>query len=274
MKIYSWNINGIRAWLKKPEAQAFLKSGEADVLCLQEIKIADEARKKEFSVNLAGESFFNELGYTEYWNSAERPGYSGTLTLVKNDLAIGLPSIKNGLGVNKFDTEGRTQTLEFKDFYLINNYFPNSNHELSRLDYKIEYNKKLHKLVKKLDLPAGRYGKKKPVIITGDFNVAHNEIDLARPKDNHGNPGFTKEEREWMTVFLNDGMIDTFRNFHPETIRYSWWSYRAMARERNIGWRIDYFVVSKKFIKKIKKAEIHDDIWGSDHCPISIEIGK
>ena len=265
MKIYSWNINGIRAWLKKPEVLVFLASGQADVLCVQEVKISDEARAKEFPINLAGENFFTELGYQEYWNSAERPGYSGTLTLIKKDLALGEPSYKKGLGIEKFDKEGRTQTLEFKDFYLINNYFPNSNHELSRLDYKIEYNKALHKLVKKLE-------KTKPVIITGDFNVAHNEIDLARPKDNVNNAGFTKEEREWMTSFLNDGMVDTFRNFHPETVRYSWWAYRSFARERNIGWRIDYFVVSKALIKKIKKAEIHDDITGSDHCPVSIEI--
>ena len=265
MKIYSWNINGIRAWLKKPEAQAFLKSGEADVLCMQEVKIADEARAKEFPNNLAGENFFTELGYTEYWNSAERHGYSGTLTLIKKDLATGLPSVKKGVGDKKFDVEGRTQTLEFKDFYLINNYFPNSNHELSRLDFKVEYNQNLHKLVKK-------YEKKKPVIITGDFNVAHEEIDLARPKDNIGNAGFTQEERDWMTVFLNDGMVDIFRNFYPDKIKYSWWSYRSFAREKNIGWRIDYFVVSKKLIKKLKKAEIHDGIMGSDHCPVSIEI--
>lgn len=265
MKIYSWNINGIRAWLKKEEAQKFLKSKKADILCLQEIKIAGEARKIEFPANLKEETFFNELGYTEYWNSAERPGYSGTLTLIKNNLEAGLPNYKKTLGVEKFDEEGRTQVLEFKKFYLINNYFPNSNHELSRLVFKIEYNQNLHKLVKKLE-------KKKPVIITGDFNVAHQEIDLARPKDNIGNPGFTQEERDWMTGILNDGMIDTFRHFYPEKVKYSWWSYRALARERNIGWRLDYFVVSKNFIKKIKKAEIHDDIFGSDHCPVSIEI--
>ena len=265
MKIYSWNINGIRAWLKKPEAQAFLKSGEADVLCLQEVKIADEARKKEFPINLAGENFFNEMGYTEYWNSAERPGYSGTLTLIKTDLAIPILSYNKGVGDKQFDIEGRTQILEFKDFYLINNYFPNSQHGLLRLDYKIEYNQKLQKLIKKLE-------KKKPVITTGDFNVAHQEIDLARPKDNYGNPGFTKQERDWMTTFLNDNMVDTFRHFYPDKIKYSWWAYRSMARERNVGWRLDYFTVSKKFIKKIKKAEIHDEIWGSDHCPVSIEI--
>ncbi|MCK4918743.1 MAG: exodeoxyribonuclease III [Candidatus Pacebacteria bacterium] len=265
MKIYSWNINGIRAWLKKPESQVFLKSGKADILCLQEVKISEESRAKEFPINLAGESFFNELGYMEYWNSAQRPGYSGTLTLIKKHLVPLLLSHKNGMGIGKFDVEGRMQTLEFKDFYLINNYFPNSNHELSRLDYKIEYNQALHKLVKKLE-------KKKPVIITGDLNVAHNEIDLARPKDNVGNSGFTKEEREWIDEFLKAGFVDTFRDLHPEKVQYSWWSYRAMVRERNIGWRIDYFVVSKKLMKKIKKAEIHDEITGSDHCPISIEI--
>lgn len=265
MHIYSWNINGIRAWLKKEEAQDFLKSKKADILCLQEVKISDEARAKEFPADLSGETFFSKMGYQEYWNSAERPGYSGTLTLIKKDLALGAPSYKKGLGVEKFDKEGRTQTLEFKDFYLINNYFPNSNHELSRLDFKIEYNQSLHKLVKKLE-------KKKPVIITGDFNVAHQEVDLARPKDNEGNAGFTKEERNWMSDFLDDNLCDVFRNFYPEKIKYSWWSYRATARERNVGWRLDYFVVSKKFMKKIKKTEIHNDIFGSDHCPVSIEI--
>ncbi|MBU1046856.1 exodeoxyribonuclease III [Patescibacteria group bacterium] len=258
MKIYSWNINGIRAWLKKPEIRDFLVGESPDVLCLQEIKICKDARGKE---NID----FSEYGYKEYWNSADRPGYSGTLILIKEDLVVGVLSNKNGLGVEKFDIEGRTQTLEFKNFYLINNYFPNSNHELSRLDYKIEYNQALQKLAKKLE-------KTKPVIITGDFNVAHNEIDLARPKDNIGNAGFTFEERKWIDNFLEDGMIDTFRELHPETIRYTWWAYRSFARERNIGWRIDYFVVSKKLFKKIKKAEIHDDIIGSDHCPISIEI--
>ncbi len=258
MKIYSWNINGIRAWLKKPESKDFLIGKFPDILCLQEIKIAKEAREKE-NVN------FTDYGYKEYWNSADRPGYSGTLILVKKELATKVLSKKNGLGIKKFDTEGRTQTLEFKDFYLINNYFPNSNHELSRLDYKIEYNKALQKQVKKLE-------KKKPVIITGDFNVAHNEIDLARPKDNVGNPGFTFEERKWIDNLLEKDMIDTFRALHPQTQRFSWWSYRSMVREKNIGWRIDYFVVSKKLIKKIKKAEIHTEIYGSDHCPLSIEI--
>ncbi|MCK5021780.1 MAG: exodeoxyribonuclease III [Candidatus Pacebacteria bacterium] len=265
MKIYSWNINGIRAWLKKPEVKNFLKKEFPDILCLQEVKISKEARNKEFPLTLSGENIFSEFGYIEYWNSAQRPGYSGTLILVKKELEKKVLIHKNGLGDEKFDKEGRTQILEFKDFYLINNYFPNSNHELSRLNYKIEYNQKIHKLTKKLE-------KKKSVIITGDFNVAHNEIDLARPKDNIGNAGFTFEERKWISNFLEDNMIDTFRELHPETIRYSWWSYRGMVRERNIGWRLDYFVVSKKLMKKIKKAEIHDDIFGSDHCPISIEI--
>jgi len=265
MKIYSWNINGIRAWLKKPEAQAFLKSGEADVLCLQEVKIAEDTRLKEFPENLNQETFFTELGYSEYWNSAKRPGYSGTLTLIKTDLVLGVLNYKSGLNIEKFDIEGRTQTLEFKDFFLINNYFPNSNNELSRLDYKTEYNQVLQKYLKKLE-------KKKPVMVTGDFNVAHTEIDLARPKPNKGKAGFTQEERIEMDNLLKANKLDIFRELNPDKVQYTWWSYRAMARERNVGWRIDYFVVSQILKNKIKEAQIHDDITGSDHCPISIDI--
>jgi len=264
MRLLSWNVNGIRAVIRKGFFD-FLKKEKPAVLCLQEIKISEEARKKEFPQTLNGEHFLTEYGYSEYWNSAKRPGYSGTLILVKKELAEKVLSYKKGLGIKKFDKEGRTQTIEFKNFYLVNNYFPNSNQELSRLDYKIEYNQKLHKYLKKLE-------KKKSVIVTGDFNVAHNEIDLAHPKDNIGNPGFTKEERGWMSDFLDDNFVDTFRKLHPKTMKYSWWSYRMMARERNIGWRLDYFIVSKKFQNKIQKSEIHDEIMGSDHCPVSVDI--
>ena len=171
------------------------------------------------------------------------------------------------MGVEKFDKEGRTQTLEFDKFYLVNTYFPNANHELSRLKFKIDFNSALLKYLKKLE-------KLKPVIITGDFNVAHEEIDLARPKDNVGNPGFTDEERQWMTKFLENGFIDTFRHQHPENQEYTWWSYRFNARVKNIGWRIDYFCASAKFIKNIKNAHILNKVMGSDHCPIVIELKK
>ena len=242
--------------LKKPDFADFLKKESPDVLLLQEIKISKEARQKE-NVDLT------EFGYTEYWNSATRPGYSGTLALIKSG-EVEPPQIQ-GLGIEKFDEEGRIQTLEFLNFFLINAYFPNSNHELSRLNYKLEFNRALHKYIKKLD-------KKKPVIIGGDFNVAHQEIDIARPKDNIGHAGFTKEERAWMTEFLNSDFEDAFRVFYPDKIRYSWWSYRALVREKNIGWRLDYFCVSKRLLPKIKSVQIHNQILGSDHCPVSLEI--
>lgn len=269
MKIISWNINGIRAVLKKGFLD-FLKNEQPDILCLQEIKIGEAMILKEgFQEDYrkdTGESS-NKLvfpGYQVFWNSAERPGYSGTAVLVKNDLVDKL-SVENGMGESEFDVEGRTQIIETDKFYLLNNYYPNANHELSRLGYKMDFNKSLLKKVKELE-------KKKPVIVTGDYNVAHHEIDLARPKDNVGNPGFTNEEREAMDKFIEAGFVDTFRYFHPEEIKYTWWSYRARVREKNIGWRIDYFCVSANFIKKIKKAFILNDIMGSDHCPVGIDL--
>lgn len=254
MKIISWNVNGIRAAVNKGMA-GFLKSQQPDVLCLQEIKISDAARLKVE---------FDFAGYQEFWNSAQRPGYSGTAILVREGAAKSI-SVKNGFDSPKFDIEGRVQTVEFKDFYLINTYFPNSNHELTRLGYKLEFNDALFKYVKKLE-------KKKPIIITGDFNVAHQEIDLARPKDNEGNAGFTRVERDWMAKFLKAGFIDTFRELNGQKVQYSWWSFRAGARERNIGWRIDYFCTSVKLKKNLKKAYILDKIKGSDHAPVGIEL--
>ncbi|MCK5416813.1 exodeoxyribonuclease III [Candidatus Parcubacteria bacterium] len=263
MKILSWNINGIRAVIKKGFLD-FLEKEKPDVLCLQEIKIGDIMRAKEgFDENTF-------LGYKTFWNSAKRPGYSGTATLIKNKIYDSIISpqsnqTKNGLDVIDFDIEGRTQIIEFKDFYLVNNYYPNANGELSRLPYKLKFNEILLKKAKKLE-------KKKPIIITGDYNVAHNEIDLARPKANIGSPGFTYEEREAMTKFLNSGFIDTFRHFHPQERKYSWWSYRAAARTRNVGWRLDYFCVSDDIINNIEKAFILNKALGSDHCPVGIKI--
>jgi exodeoxyribonuclease III len=254
MKIISWNVNGVRAVAKKG-FKDFLRTQKPDILCLQEIKISDSAR-------LLTE--FDFAGYTEYWNSAQRPGYSGTVILVREGL-LGIKKVKNGLGIAEFDREGRVQVLESEKFWLLNVYFPNSNHELSRLDYKLEFNDALLKYVKKLE-------KTKPVIITGDFNVAHEEIDLARPKENVGNPGFTAEERAWMTKFIKAGFIDTFREQNGKKIQYSWWSFRMNARARNIGWRIDYFCVSAKLVRSLKKAYILDKIMGSDHAPIGLEL--
>jgi len=254
MKIISWNVNGIRAVVKHGLAD-FLKSQKPDILCLQEVKISDATRLQ---------TEFDFVGYTEYWHSAERPGYSGTAILVRAGLTA-VKSVKSGFGLTKFDKEGRLQTLESEKFFLLNVYFPNSNHELSRLDYKLEFNEALLKYVKKLE-------RLKPVIITGDFNVAHEAIDLARPQENVGSAGFTPAERAWLTKFLKAGFIDTFRAKNGRKIQYSWWSFRMRARERNIGWRIDYFCVSAKLVRMVKKAYILDKITGSDHAPIGLEL--
>lgn len=254
MKIISWNINGIRAIAKKGLAD-FLVSERPDILCLQEIKISEQARLM---------TEFDFKGYREYWHSAKRPGYSGTAILVRDDLRMN-EKVKNGLGLSEFDDEGRVQTLENKDFYLVNIYFPNANAVLSRLDYKLAFNDALLKYLKNLE-------KTKPVIITGDYNVAHQEIDLARPKENVGSPGFTPRERAWMDKFIAAGFIDTFRELNGNKIQYSWWSYRGGARFRNVGWRIDYFCISAKLKKRLKKAYILDKIMGSDHAPVGLEI--
>lgn len=256
MKIISWNINGIRAVAKKGFA-SFLKAAKPDIVCLQEIKISEAAR-------LSTE--FDFIGYTEYWYSAVRPGYSGTAILVREGLK-GIKGVENGLGIPKFDQEGRVQTLDASKFFLLNIYFPNANRELSRLSYRLEFNEALWKYIKKLE-------KIKPVIVTGDFNVAHEEIDLARPAENVGNAGFTAEERAWMTKFLKSGFIDTYRELNGRKIQYSWWTFRANARARNVGWRIDYFCASAKLKKSLKKAYILDKIMGSDHAPIGLDLSE
>lgn len=254
MKLMSWNVNGIRAITKKGFSD-FLVRTKPDIIGLQEIKISETTRLQ---------TEFDFAGYDEYWNSAKRPGYSGTAVLVKSGLS-GIIQVTAGLGDDKFDDEGRVQTVETEDFFLLNVYFPNANAELSRLGYKLEFNQALLAYAKKLE-------KKKPVIVTGDFNVAHQEIDLARPKENIGSPGFTPEERESMNKFLADGFVDTFRYLNGDKIKYSWWSFRSAARERNIGWRIDYFCVSYKLKGKLKKADILDKELGSDHAPVCLEL--
>ncbi|MFA5247754.1 MAG: exodeoxyribonuclease III [Patescibacteria group bacterium] len=251
MKIISWNVNGIRAVIKKGFVK-FLQTEKPDVLCLQEIKISDSARNQEV---------FDFSGYQEFWHSAERPGYSGTMMLVKDGVKV--------FGEEKFpdDSEGRVQVLEFSKFYLVNVYFPNSNHELLRLDFKLKFNNRLQKFLKKLE-------EVKPIIICGDFNVAHEPIDLFHPKENEGSAGYTLEERTWMTKFLKAGFVDTFREMYPKKVQYSWWSYRMGARQRNIGWRIDYFCVSAKIVTNISRSFIMNQIFGSDHCPVGIELKK
>jgi exodeoxyribonuclease-3 len=252
-KLLSWNVNGIRAAVGHG-FEAFLKAAKPDILCLQEIKLDDVKRE---------EAKFDFTAYEEYWYPAQRKGYSGTAVLLKEGLKP--LSQKRGLGVAKFDDEGRVLTLEFAKFFLVNTYFPNSQPELQRLQFKQEFDAAWLKHIKKLE-------KTKPVVVCGDFNVAHEEIDIARPRDNEGTSGFTKEERGWFGKFIAGGLIDTWRHAHPTKVQYSWWTYRFGARSRNVGWRIDYWLVSAKLIKHVKKAFILDKIKGSDHCPVGIEL--
>ena len=248
MKLISWNVNGIRACLNKGFSD-FFKEVNADIFCLQETKCQPEQINLEFE------------GYTSYWNSAERKGYSGTAIFTKKQPV----NVAYGIGIVEHDKEGRIITLEFENFYLVTNYTPNAKRELERLDYRMVWEDEIRKYLLELN-------KKKPVIMCGDLNVAHEEIDLKNPKTNKGNAGFTNEEREKMTELLNAGFIDSYRYLYPEKIEYSWWSYMGHAREKNVGWRIDYFIVSNDFRENIKDATIYTEILGSDHCPVGLEI--
>ena len=248
MKLISWNVNGIRACLNKGFSD-FFKEVNADIFCLQETKCQPEQINLEFE------------GYTSYWNSAERKGYSGTAIFTKKQPV----NVTYGIGIEEHDKEGRIITLEFENFYLVTNYTPNAKRELERLDYRMVWEDEIRKYLLELK-------KKKPVIMCGDLNVAHEEIDLKNPKTNKGNAGFTYEEREKMTELLNAGFIDSYRYLYPEKIEYSWWSYMGHAREKNVGWRIDYFIVSNDFRENIKDATIYTEILGSDHCPVGLEI--
>ena len=248
MKLISWNVNGIRACLNKGFSD-FFKEVNADIFCLQETKCQPEQINLEFE------------GYTSYWNSAERKGYSGTAIFTKKQPV----NVTYGIGIEEHDKEGRIITLEFENFYLVTNYTPNAKRELERLDYRMVWEDEIRKYLLELN-------KKKPVIMCGDLNVAHEEIDLKNPKTNKGNAGFTNDEREKMTELLNAGFIDSYRYLYPEKIEYSWWSYMGHAREKNVGWRIDYFIVSNDFRENIKDATIYTEILGSDHCPVGLEI--
>lgn len=248
MKLISWNVNGIRACLNKGFSD-FFKEVNADIFCLQETKCQPEQINLEFE------------GYTSYWNSAERKGYSGTAIFTKKQPV----NVTYGIGIEEHDKEGRIITLEFENFYLVTNYTPNAKRELERLDYRMVWEDEIRKYLLELN-------KKKPVIMCGDLNVAHEEIDLKNPKTNKGNAGFTNEEREKMTELLNAGFIDSYRYLYPEKIEYSWWSYMGHAREKNVGWRIDYFIVANDFRENIKDATIYTEILGSDHCPVGLEI--
>ena len=248
MKLISWNVNGIRACLNKGFLD-FFNSENADIFCLQETKCQEGQVELEID------------GYTSYWNSAEKKGYSGTAVFTKNRPL----KVTYGIGKEEHDKEGRIITLEFEKFYLVTNYTPNAKRELERLDYRMIWEDEIRKYLLKLN-------KTKPVIMCGDLNVAHEEIDLKNPKTNRGNAGFTDEERGKMTELLNAGFVDSFRYLYPEKQEYSWWSYMGHAREKNIGWRIDYFITSKDIEKNIKEAKIYTQILGSDHCPIGLEI--
>lgn len=249
MKLVSWNVNGIRAALKKGMVES-LQSLDADIICLQEVRALPE----QVDLTLPG--------YALHWHPAEKKGYSGTLTASRRDFV----DLARGMGIAKHDTEGRLMTAELEDFYLVNVYTPNAQHGLTRLDYRTrEWDLDFRKHVKKLE-------KKKPVVFCGDLNVAHEEIDLANPKSNRNNAGFTDEERATFDALLKAGFIDTFRHFCQEGGRYTWWSNFGGARARNVGWRIDYFCVSKSLAPRLSAAEIHPHIMGSDHCPISLVL--
>lgn len=249
MKLVSWNVNGIRACLNKG-FDGFFKNVNADIFCIQETKC------QEGQVDLKYE------GYESFWNSAEKKGYSGTAVFTK----IKPISVKYGIGIEEHDKEGRVITLEFDKFYMVDIYTPNSKRELERLDYRQIWEDEIRKYL--LDL-----NETKPVIMCGDLNVAHKEIDLKNPKTNTHNAGFTIEERNKMTELLDSGFVDTFRYLYPDKEdAYSWWSYMRKAREKNVGWRIDYFIVSESIKNKIKQANIYSEIMGSDHCPIGLEI--
>ncbi len=249
MKAVSWNVNGLRAVMGKGFEDIF-KSLDADIFCLQETKLQE------------GQIDFQPEGYSGYWNYAEKKGYSGTAVFSKKEP----DNVVYGMGVDEHDHEGRLITLEFKDHYFLTCYTPNSQDGLKRLDYRMRWEDDFLRYIKGLD-------SSKAVIFCGDLNVAHQEIDLKNPKTNHKNAGFTDEERAKMTTLLSSGFTDTWRYFYPDRAEvYSWWSYRFHAREKNAGWRIDYFIVSDRLRESLKSAEIYTDIYGSDHCPVGIKI--
>lgn len=251
MKLVSWNVNGIRAALTKG-FEDFFYSVDADVFCVQETKMQE------------GQVEIYLKGYTQYWNSAIKKGYSGTAVFIKDSITP--ISVTKGIGIEEHDMEGRVITTEFEKFYLVNVYTPNAKRELERLDYRMIWEDEFRKHLNKLD-------KVKPVIICGDLNVAHKEIDLKNPASNTHNAGFTIEERTKMTELLNSGFVDSFRYLYPDKKdSYTWWSYMHNAREKNIGWRIDYFILSDRLKEKITETKIHEDIFGSDHCPVELKI--
>ena len=248
MKFISWNVNGLRACVGKDFEQSF-RQLDADFFCLQETKMQEGQLDLQFE------------GYTSYWNYAEKKGYSGTAIYTRHKPL----SVTYGIGIDEHDHEGRVITLEMEDFYLVTVYTPNSQDGLRRLDYRMKWETDFLAYLKRLD-------SQKPVIVCGDLNVAHQEIDLKNPKTNRRNAGFTDEEREKMSILLDNGFTDTFRFLHPEEVTYSWWSYRFKAREKNAGWRIDYFLISDRLRPQLTGATIHTEIFGSDHCPVELNL--
>ena len=250
MKLISWNVNGLRACVQKGFLD-FFQEADADIFCIQESKL----QEGQISLDLPG--------YYQYWNYAQKKGYSGTAIFTKQEPL----TVTYGIGIPEHDTEGRVITLEFPEFYMVTCYTPNSQNELARLPYRMQWKDAFRGYLLSLDA-------KKPVILCGDLNVAHQEIDLKNPKTNRQNAGFTDEERSKMTELLESGFTDTFRHFYPDQENiYSWWSYRFKAREKNAGWRIDYFITSKRLDEKLTDAKIHTDIFGSDHCPVELTLG-
>ena len=248
MKFISWNVNGLRACVGKDFEQSF-RQLDADFFCLQETKMQEGQLDLQFE------------GYTSYWNYAEKKGYSGTAIYTRHKPL----SVTYGIGIDEHDHEGRVITLEMEDFYLVTVYTPNSQDGLRRLDYRMVWETDFLAYLKRLD-------SQKPVIVCGDLNVAHQEIDLKNPKTNRRNAGFTDEEREKMSILLDNGFTDTFRFLHPEEVTYSWWSYRFKAREKNAGWRIDYFLISDRLRTQLTGATMHTEILGSDHCPVELNL--
>lgn len=248
MKLVSWNVNGIRAILRKNFNEVFSHM-DADIFCLQETKLSEGQLDNEYA------------GYKSYWNYAQKKGYSGTAVYTR----IEPLTVTRGIGSAEHDDEGRALTLEFDKFFLVNVYVPNSQDQLARIDFRLRWEDELRRYLKELD-------SRKPVVLCGDLNVAHNDIDLRYPDRNRGATGFSDEERNALTSLLDSGFADTFRRLHPDEQTYSWWSYRYSARAKNIGWRIDYFLVSERLMPKVSAATIHNDIEGSDHCPVSLEL--
>ena len=248
MKLISWNVNGLRACVTKGFLEYF-QEADADIFCIQESKLHE------------GQIDLELQGYHQYWNYAERKGYSGTAVFTRK-----VPlTVTYGIGIEEFDHEGRMITLEYEDFYLVTVYTPNSQEGLVRLDYRMEWEEKFRAYLKELE-------EKKPVVVCGDLNVAHQEIDIKNPKTNRKNAGFTDQERDKFSCLLEAGFIDTYRYLYPEKVEYSWWSYRFKAREKNAGWRLDYFLISPVLKERLKDAKIHTSVMGSDHCPVELDL--